>query len=176
MKRPAPPIRFAGAAVPLALALAALLAAAASPPHSQQRLSAEIERWGRYVRDNGSKEPVWLQVKESGGAGIERARQALKAGRPQLALHRLASARTYLAGWQWVEALPARDSAAFEAQWRKLGSELEAAPSARALDGLKPAAVRAQGEAGLPQARGYYDASLEYGRNTMADFGLLYLG
>jgi hypothetical protein len=36
--------------------------------------------------------------------------------------------------------------------------------------------VRALGEAALPQVRIYYEASLEYGRNTMPDAGLFYLG
>ncbi len=36
--------------------------------------------------------------------------------------------------------------------------------------------MRAVGEAALPQARVYYDASLEYGRNTVPSSGLYYLG
>jgi hypothetical protein len=32
------------------------------------------------------------------------------------------------------------------------------------------------GEVALPQVKGYYDASLEYGRNDTPKFGLLYLG
>ena len=36
--------------------------------------------------------------------------------------------------------------------------------------------MRALGEAALPQVRIYYDASLEYGRNTMPEQGLFYLG
>ena len=42
------------------------------------------------------------------------------------------------------------------------GSEL-APPAADALAGVRPAAVRALGEAALPQVRVYYEASLEYG-------------
>ncbi len=41
---------------------------------------------------------------------------------------------------------------------------------------MRPAALRALGEAALPQARVYYDASLEYGRSTTPDSGLFYLG
>jgi len=160
--------------VAAALVTVVLVASAASP--SRERLTAEIERWVAYVRDNPSQDPVWLQVKESSGPAIERARQALRDDRLLVALNRLASARTYLAGSAWVAALPARDSAAFEAEWTRLGRELGAAPTARALEGVRPAAVRAIGEVALPQARTYHDASLEYGRNTMADYGLLYLG
>ena len=41
---------------------------------------------------------------------------------------------------------------------------------------MTPALVRAVGEAALPQTRVYYDASLEYGRNTVPASGLFYLG
>jgi hypothetical protein len=68
--------------------------------------------------------------------------------------------------------------AAFEAEWAKLGKELAPdlkTPSPGALAGVTPAAVRAVGEAALPQVRTFYDASLEYGHNTMADAGFFYL-
>jgi hypothetical protein len=48
--------------------------------------------------------------------------------------------------------------------------------SPRAFDGVRPAAVRALAEAALPQVRVFYQASLEYGRSTMPDSGLFYLG
>jgi hypothetical protein len=51
-----------------------------------------------------------------------------------------------------------------------------AAPRADALAGVQPAALRALAEAALPQVRAFYEASLEYGRNTMPDSGLFYLG
>ena len=157
------------------VAIVAELAGSASAP-SQQPLSAEIERWERMVRDTTSKDPIFRQVRDSAEPGIVRARQALKDDRPLLALHRLAASRTYLAAWAWIGAQPARDSAAFESAWKRMGPTFASAPSPRALEGVEPAAARAIGEAALPQARSYYDASLEYGRNTMADFGLLYLG
>ena len=72
-----------------------------------------------------------------------------------------------------------KDVAAFEAEWERMGGVLRdrlGPPRAGALDGVRPAVVRALGEAALPQARVYYDASLEYGRNTVPEYGLYYLG
>jgi hypothetical protein len=67
----------------------------------------------------------------------------------------------------------------FESERERMGQSLRAdmaPPSASALEGVTPAAVRALGEAALPQVRTYYDASLEYGRNTMPETGLFYVG
>ena len=41
---------------------------------------------------------------------------------------------------------------------------------------MQPAALRALGEAAIPQVRAYYVASLDYGRSTTPDDGLYYLG
>jgi hypothetical protein len=49
-------------------------------------------------------------------------------------------------------------------------------PSAAALRDVRPAALRAIGEASLPQAGVFYHASVEYGRSTTPDSGLYYLG
>ena len=60
---------------------------------------------------------------------------------------------------------------AFEAEWKRVGDVLRAdlaAPSPDALSGVRPAAARAVAEVARLQLREYYDASLEYGRNTMA--------
>jgi hypothetical protein len=44
------------------------------------------------------------------------------------------------------------------------------------LDGVEPAATRAVGETVVAQVRPFYESSLEYGRSTMPDAGLFYLG
>ena len=56
-----------------------------------------------------------------------------------------------------------------------LKNDLAAAPP-NLLDGVKPAAARAVGETALFQVRPFYESSLEYGRSTMPDAGLFYLG
>jgi hypothetical protein len=98
-----------------------------------------------------------------------------------LALQRLSAARMYLAAAVYVEEKPAarEKTPAFEAEWARVGKALgrDLGPlRSSAADGLRPAAVRALAEAALPQVRVYYETSLEYGRNTMPRYGLLYLG
>jgi hypothetical protein len=68
---------------------------------------------------------------------------------------------------------------AFEAEWKRMGTVLRddlRAPSPTALADVRPAAVRALGEAALARVKVYYEASLDYGRSTTPDSGLFYLG
>jgi hypothetical protein len=123
---------------------------------------------------------------EAAQGGVEpllaRARSALTDGHRLLALQRLLAARAELSAAGYMQAPPAsavKDAAAFEAEWRRMGGVLADRlgwPPAGSLDGVRPAAVRALGEAALPQSRVFYDASLEYGRATMPEYGLYYLG
>ncbi len=112
---------------------------------------------------------------------LARAAEALRDGRRLLALQRLASVRVNLAATVYVDRLPGRqrdDAAAFESEWKRLGKTFggERSASETSFAGVQPAAVRAVAEAALPQGRVFYDASLEYGRNTTPRLGLFYLG
>ena len=121
---------------------------------------------------------MFKQLKEGVGPVLGRAEEALVAGRRMLALQRLAPAFANVAAAEYLKSLPATtraDVSAFEVEWTRRGPEL-AAPRPNAGAGLKPAAVRALVEASVPQAKVFYDASLEYGRSTMAAAGLYYLG
>ncbi len=68
--------------------------------------------------------------------------------------------------------------AELEREWRRLGPELSGFPELGARPELErlPAAARAFGEAALAQVPVYYEASLDYGRNTAPEYGLYYLG
>jgi hypothetical protein len=171
---------------PIATA-AALAAALAAWPRAgfgaaPDPIAAEIERWSAFVKGNPATDEIWKQIKDGSEAALGRAAEALRAGRRLLALQRLAYARDYLLAAAYMNersAAERKDTAAFEAEWNRMGVVLRdelAAPRADALAGVQPAALRALGEAALPQARVYYEASLEYGRNTMPDSGLFYLG
>ncbi len=156
--------------------------AATAVAPSADPLAAEIERWSAYLKTNTATDEMWVDVKQATEPAMTRAGEALRAGRRLLALQRLAAARVDLSAWLYLAARPAgerKEDAGFEAEWARMGKALKAdmgAPSPRALDGVRPAALRAIGEAALPQIKVYYDASLEYGRNTMPDAGLFYLG
>jgi len=172
-----------------ALALATVLLAGTPFPSGRaradavgDRLAAEIARWSAYLRDNTSRDAMWTDVKGAVETPLARAAQALGEDRRLLALLRLAPARENLLASQYLLSRPAaerKDDAAFEAEWKRVGTLLGDAlrpPSPSALEGVAPAAVRAIGEVALPQARVFYDASLDYGRSTMPDAGLFYLG
>src|SRR6185295_1258651 len=153
-----------------------------APVESGDPLAAEVARWSRYLKDTSSTEEVWTQVKEVSEPVLRKTEEALRDGRRLLALQRLAVARENLAAWTYVTGRPVeqgKETAAFEAEWARLGKtirETRKAPSPKALDGVQPAALRGLAEAALFQVRVYYDASVEYGRNTMPIYGLFYLG
>ena len=174
-------MRRAAPAAVLSTLVVCLSALGARTEPSPDRLAAEIDRWAAFLRTNASRDEDWAQVKQMSEPALARAQSALRDGRRLLALQRLAALEGNLAASAYVQARSAAvaDSAAFEAEWKRMGEVLHdrlAAPRSDALAAVTPALVRAVGEAALPQTRVYYDASLEYGRNTVPASGLFYLG
>jgi len=148
---------------------------------TQDPLAAEIERWSAFLHSKPENHGFWAQVKKDNQPVLARAEEALRGGHRLLAMQRLANARANLATAEYLSTRPAgqrKELAGFEAEWARMGDVLRAdlKPSPSALDGVRPAALRALGEAALPQVRAYYDASLEYARNTVPEEGLYYLG
>ena len=145
-------------------------------------LTAEVERWAAFLRGNPAKDELWTQIKEGSEPALARTEAALRDGRRWLALQRLARLQAELAAAAYLQERRGgvgTDVAAFEQEWRRMGAELGdglGPLSPGTMGGVRPAAVRAVGEAALPQVRIFYDASLEYGRNTMPEYGLFYLG
>jgi len=163
------------------IAAATLLSVGAVPTPAKDPIAAEIARWSEFLKSNKSSDEMWKQAKEATEPVIARADEAYRKGRRFLALQRLSAAGVNLSGSQYLQALSpaAHTDAGFEAEWKRMGEVLRAdlrTPSPAALAGVQPAVVRARGEAALPQVRIFYDASLEYGRNTMPDAGLFYIG
>lgn len=159
----------------LVFVVAAVFLAAASPPDP---LATELSYWLEQLRTNPSTEAIWLDIKPGSQEILTRAEEDLRKGRRFLALERLARARTNLKAATYLleHSEKARDDrAVFEVEWRRLGDAL-AKPSLEAAANLRPAAVRALAEASVPQVHEYYQASLEYGRNTEPASGLFYLG
>ena len=163
----------------LALLAAAAPAVAAEAPDP---LAAEIARLSAFVEGNPATGEIWTEVKAASGPVLDRAGEALRDGRRLLALQRLAAVRTDLLAAEYLlqrSEDERKKVASFEAEWTRMGGVLRDAlgpVSASALDGAKPAAVRAEGEAALLQVRTFYDSSIEYGRATMPEAGLFYLG
>jgi len=165
----------------LVLVLFAAGAVAGTSP-SKDPLGAEIERWSEFLRNNPRTDENWTQIKKVSEPVIARARQALDDGQRLLALFRLAAARTNLAAAAYVGERPAdkrNDQGFLDGEWKRVGNTIkdDLGPLHPAdLGNVRPAAVRALAEAALLQVRAFYDASLEYGRSTEAQYGLFYLG
>ncbi|MBI1851801.1 MAG: hypothetical protein HYR85_15790 [Planctomycetes bacterium] len=170
------------AALAVTCSLAAFLAHAAGQDGKPDPLAADIHRWSDYVKSNTSTDELWAQVKSGAAPILESADQSLRDGRRWLALTRLAAVRVNLAASVYASEHAAgqfKDDAALEAEWTRMGGVLRDAlgpTSPNGLDGVAPAAVRAQAEVALPQVRGFYDTSLEYAKNTAPEYGLFYIG
>ncbi len=143
---------------------------------AQDPLSAEIERIAGLVKTETSSSAIWTDLKGVSAAPLAAAEQAVKDGRRFLALQNLARARMNVLAGKYVLAHPAerKSQAAFEAEWTKNGAAIRSAPNDVA--SLKPLVVRAIAELVRSQAPSFYDASLEFARNTSAESGLHYVG
>jgi hypothetical protein len=165
----------------VSLVVATVFAVGGAAQRSDDPLKAVVERWKAYLRDNTSANPDWTQIKGSVQPGLERAEQAVRDGRRLLALVRLAPVQENLGANEYMMSRPdsARDVRGFEREWERMGGVLReylSAEPAVSLSAIRPAAARAVAEAAAAKVRIYYDASLDYGRNTAPQYGLFYLG
>jgi hypothetical protein len=169
--------------VPWVLAvLAALAACGVAGEPKGDPLTAEIGRLSASLKGKPAGDSMWAEVRQSSEPALVRAEEDLRSGRQLLALQRIAGTRAGLTTVEYLKERPSgqhREMAAFEAEWARLGGVLRddlGAPSSAAFGEVRPAAVRALAEAAFPQVRGFYEASLEYGRSTRPTEGLYYLG
>jgi len=159
----------------LALLLAAVSCGRGEPPKNQDPLAAEVERSAELLQKSPSS------IRRTNEPVLARAEEDLRQGRRELALQRLANLQGSIAAAAYRNGISSeqrRDMARLDAEWAHMGSVLRddlGNLSPGAFDGV-PAAARALGEAARSQVRGYYQASLDYGHNTMPDQGFYYLG
>src|SRR5687768_13079979 len=151
-------------------------------PHAftarEDPLASEIAKWKHFIETNSSTSENWTAIKESSLPVMQRAEAALKAGRRNLALHVLAAARTNLAAQKYVqEHLVNAETklAVLEEEWKKVRPTLQSPEKPKSLDQL-PASVRAIAEASYSEIKVYYDASLDYAKSTMPEYGFFYVG
>lgn len=162
--------------------LLAMVVACGEAADAKDPLVSEIERWSALLESKAPDDKTWGPLKQAAEPALAQAGEALLEGRRLLASQRLFDVREDLAAAVYLSERSAearRDLAGFEAEWARMGGALEdelGPANPNALDGVEPAALRALGEAAIPQIRAYYEASLEYGRNTMPEQGLFYLG
>jgi hypothetical protein len=109
---------------------------------------------------------------------IQRAENALNSGRRNLAIHVLGAVRMNLAAQQYVQkhnVTAETKLSVLEEEWNKDRGELQSPEKPANLEKI-PASVRAVTEASFSEIKVYYEASLEYGKNTMPEYGFFYLG
>jgi len=164
----------------LPLLLATLACVGGDAAATQDPLAAELDRSAAFLASRPADGP-WAEVRKESEPIVERTREALRQGHRQLALQRLANLKANLAEAVYRNGISAeqrKDIAGLEAEWARMETVFHdelGAPSRTAFDGV-PAAARAVGEGALPQVRGYYQASLDWGRNTAPEQGFYYLG
>jgi hypothetical protein len=177
-----PPSRSSRAGAAVVLSALLLAPAGRGADDATDPLAAEVARLSSFLEGNRSTDELWQDVKKSTEPALSRTRAALADGRRWLALNRLASVSVNLGAAAYLEERTheqRKDVAAFEKEWARMGEVLKkdlAAEPPNLLDGVAPAAARAVGETALFQVRPFYESSLEYGRSTMPDAGLFYLG
>jgi len=170
--------RFALAGALVVTLLAPILAAA------PDRLATEIARWSSLLASDTRTDPLWLEATKDSKTLLTQVEEELRQGRRLVALERLAALGQNLAAVLYVTGRPAEERknlAAFEAEWKRMGTVLRdvVSPGGRvpqSLETVRPAIVRALAELSISQARESYAASLAYGRNTEPQYGLYYLG
>lgn len=153
---------------------------ASAAKDAKDPLAAEVEHSSEVLRSHNETQGIWAEVKKGSQPILSRAEEDLSAGRRVVAVQRLANVRASLATASYLggRSAESKDLGAFEAEWTRMGGVLRdhlAKPSPTAFEGVEPAAVRALGEAALPQVRIYYESSLDYGRSSMPGDGLYYL-
>ena len=154
---------------------------AITPLFAGDPLATEIARWKDFVRTNPATDEDWKSLKEIVEPVIVRADNELTKGRRFSALHLLALVRANLAASKFLEDHPAemrKQLDLFEQEWQKVGKSLAPVLEGKERPDLNgyPAAVRAVAEASYSEIKVYYDASLEYGKDTEPQYGLYYLG
>ncbi len=159
----------------LALLFVSISCGGTDAPRDQDPLVTEVERSSALLQKSSA------QFRQANQPILARAEKDLHEGRRQLALLRLANLRGSVAATAYRNGISAeqqKDMAHLDAEWTRMGDVLRenlGTPSPGAFDGV-PAAARALGEAASAQARGYYQATLDYAHNTMPDQGFYYLG
>jgi hypothetical protein len=155
---------------------------AAAAPDLAARIAAEVAR----LRQGADAKPLadadWQAARPAIAAALERVREALRAGRPYLALERLQAARGSLRALELAKAAAlggaGRGMAGFDAAWSQAGVNLAAADRearARRWDGA-PAALRALSEAAQGSTLPMLAASRAYAGVTQPGAGYYYLG
>ena len=144
-------------------------------------LGEAIARWQERIRSTPAADDEAREIRAGSAPLLDDAAQALAEGKRWLALSRLERVWTDLEAAEYRRRIPGDlrgQMSELEREWQRLGPVLGAhrEPGPRPAFAPLPAAARAFAEAALSQVPVYYEASLDYGRNTAPEYGLFYLG
>ena len=123
--------------------VAALAAAGCGPSAADHPLAADIGHWSAVLRSHAANDRDWVQIQQSAQPGLDSAREALRHGRRELALARLAGVRVDIGAAAYVrERSPEQrqSTAAFAAEWKRMRGPLgddHGPPSPAALAGVR---------------------------------------
>src|SRR5262249_7386706 len=109
-------------------------------------LAAEIKRWSDYLESPAASGELWSQVKQAMGPALARSEQALKRGRRNLALLRLAAVRPTFEGAAFARE---HADASLEQEWKRNAAAVRVS---QPLEAIEPAALRALAESASSQA------------------------
>ncbi|HMY76951.1 MAG TPA: hypothetical protein PLQ88_34340, partial [Blastocatellia bacterium] len=154
---------------------AAALAQAASPSANAAALLAEVQRC------KGVLAALKLSNDEQQNyvALLTRAERAARAEHVYLGLHILQNVAPVLGGHEFQQAkaeIAKAGQAAFDEEWRRVGTVLTARQRRLAAAPRLPLVVQAIFERSLTQVQPNYQASPLYGQQTSLEYGLFYLG
>lgn len=141
-------------------------------------LASEIERWKNFLQTNESSSENWKSIREMSLPLVQRAEAAVATGKRNLAIHLLAALQTNLAAQKYVQerhVTAETKISELEEEWTRVRNVLQSPQAPRNLERLNVAA-RAVAEAAHSEIKVYYEASLEYGKNTMPEYGFFYIG
>ena len=166
----------------LPLVCAALLGGAPGDAFAaDDPIREEISRLSEFLAKCPSTHRIFLDVKGGAEPTLARAATALADGRRLLALQRLEAARQNVAAARFLVATLERekgkaDEALFEAEWQRAGADVAASSELPDFSSVRPAAVRALGEAAAHRTPIYHRTAIDYGRATDPEVGLFYVG
>lgn len=144
-------------------------------------IAVEIARFQERIRTTEPGDDEAKGAREFATPLLAQAARELGNGKRWFALQRLAFVWSNLEAADYRNTIPAASRtqmAALEQEFERFGPEVAAvtAGAARPSFDAAPAAARAIGEAAISELQGYYEASLDYGRNTAPEYGLYYVG
>ena len=148
---------------------------------TEDPVAAKLEKIQEFVQNNNDTSEDWKALRGVVEPLLVKAKDSLAAGRRWYALQIIAVSEGVLGGQVYLAGLSPESKkqiSFLESEWKKTGDVLAPALNGRGAPSFpdSPAIVKALGQTAWNEIEVFYESSIEYGRNTVADAGLYYLG